>query len=204
MSAADGTSHLQGSYDTALEQARAQLRRADLQEVRRRSGAQGNGQRLVLPYLGARCEVLLPEARFQPELPLVEKILVLHYLLGAGQAPTRGELVAFKNLPGAAFYEGPYRKRGPERIAARFAADVRRLPEAARPLGGSPAELGDVSVRIPVLPKIEAVVVLYAADEELPAEASILFSDTIVNFLPLEDVAVLSGVIASRLGKAAA
>jgi hypothetical protein len=42
-------------------------------------------------------------------------------------------------------------------------------------------------------------VVLHAGDEEFPAEANILFDDAIVNFLPLEDVAVLAGLIATRL-----
>jgi hypothetical protein len=43
--------------------------------------------------------------------------------------------------------------------------------------------------------------VLHGGDEEFPAAANILFRDEIVNFLPLEDVAVLAGLIATRLAK---
>ena len=39
------------------------------------------------------------------------------------------------------------------------------------------------------------------AATQLPAEANILFDDEIVNFLPLEDVAVLAGLSATRLAK---
>ena len=42
---------------------------------------------------------------------------------------------------------------------------------------------------------------LHAGDEEFPAEANILFDDAIINFLTLEDVAVLAGLIATRLAK---
>ena len=63
------------------------------------------------------------------------------------------------------------------------------------------AELGDASFRIDILPKVGGLVVLHAGDEELPAEANILFDDEIVNYLPLEDVAVLAGLIATRLAK---
>ena len=63
--------------------------------------------------------------------------------------------------------------------------------------------MGDASFRFDILPKIAGVVVLHAGDEEFPAEANILFDDEIINFLPLEDVAVLAGVIATRLAKSA-
>ncbi|MCK5093672.1 MAG: DUF3786 domain-containing protein, partial [Spirochaetes bacterium] len=35
-----------------------------------------------------------------------------------------------------------------------------------------------------------------------PPEANILYRDDIINFLPLEDIAVLSGLIAGRLRQA--
>jgi hypothetical protein len=139
---------------------------------------------------------------FSPEeLTLVEKILILHYLLATERKPVRGRMIAFKNLPGAAFYDPTYQKRGPRRIARRFGADVEAFRQACRNLGWHEEQLGDASFRFGILPKIEGVVVLHAGDEEFPAEANILFADTIINFLPLEDVAVLAGLIATRLAK---
>ena len=46
-------------------------------------------------------------------------------------------------------------------------------------------------------------VVLHRGDEEFPAEVNLLFSDRIAAFLPLEDVAVLAGLVATRLTRAA-
>ena len=59
-----------------------------------------------------------------------------------------------------------------------------------------------MSVKVPDFPRIDAVVVLYREDDEFPPDANILFKDDIINYLPLEDVAVLSGLIGSKLKKA--
>ena len=74
--------------------------------------------------------------------------------------------------------------------------------EAAGKLGGHRASFGDLSAVIPVFPRIDAMVVMHFGDEEFPPEASILFRDDIVNHLPVEDVAVLSTMIALRLHRA--
>jgi hypothetical protein len=110
-------------------------------------------------------------------------------------------MVAFKNLPGASFYDPTYQKRGPKRIARRFGENVEEFRKACRNLKWQEAELGDASFRFDILPKIRGCVVLHAGDEEFPAEVNILFNDEIVNFLPLEDVAVLAGLIATRLSR---
>ena len=132
----------------------------------------------------------------------MEKILILHYLTGSGQVPTGDRLVSFKNLPGAAFYAVPYQKRGPARIARRFGASPEDFRRACSALGWTPEQFGDLSFSVDVFPRIRAVVVLHLGDEEFPAEANILHNEGIVSFLPLEDVAVLGGSIATRLTRA--
>lgn len=116
--------------------------------------------------------------------------------------PSKGEYVAYKNLPGASFYSTPYRRRSVGRLLGTFGDEPDELLSVSKVLGGTPDELGDVSARIRIFPKIEAVIVLYRGDEEFPPEAEILYRDDVINFLSLEDISVLSGVLASRLSKA--
>jgi hypothetical protein len=80
---------------------------------------------------------------------------------------------------------------------------MRDLSVAAARIGGESWQEGDAAARFRLFPKIDAVVVAYDGDEEFPADVSILYSNTIVNFLSLEDVAVLGGDIAGRLTRAA-
>jgi hypothetical protein len=42
---------------------------------------------------------------------------------------------------------------------------------------------------------------MYRGDEEFPPECQFLYSDAIINLLPLEDVAVLAGRVAKYLIK---
>jgi len=196
-------------YQIAYRQAVGELGSRDLREVARRSGAVLDGRRLLLSFLGNPLEVEAPrepvgEVEFRPaEIALAEKILVLHYLTTTGDHPVRGELVSFKKLPGASFYEPTYHKRGPERIARKFGRDPQAFCRACRSLGWEPAELGDASFGFQVFPRLRGVVVLHCGDEEFPPEANLLFEDRIANLLPLEDVAVLAGLVATRLSRAA-
>jgi hypothetical protein len=201
---------LKAAYRTAYQKASEELSRRNREELValcERAAAVLNGRTIGLTFFGSRVEVGVPEGgevEFVPsDLPLAETILILHYLLPRERRAVKGQMIAFKNLPGASFYDPTYQKRGPRRIARRFGEEVESFRSACRRLGWAEADLGDASYRIDILPKIRGLVVLHAGDEEFPAEANILFDDEIVNFLPLEDVAVLAGVIATRLVKAA-
>jgi hypothetical protein len=198
----------QNNYEVAFSRAAERLRHQDSAEVCARCGVSEAAGGLIVPYLGGRCAVRLPEVNFDPEeLPMMEKILILHYLTGsedpAGGIEQRGtgEYISYKNMPGAAFYNRPYRKRGTERILRAFGQRPHDVVQASSALGGVESDMGDVSVRFLVFPKIEAVLVLYHGDEEFPPEAEILYRDDVARYLSLEDVAVLSGVLASRLTK---
>ena len=199
---------MKAAYRIAYKKASERLRGASPEELAslcERAGAVLNGSTIRLAFFGSRVQLRMATDDGieiePPDLPLVEKILILHYLLAQEPRPVNGQLVAFKNLPGGAFYDPTYQKRGPRRIARRFGENVRGFRQACRSLGWHEEQIGDAAFRFDILPKIRGVVVLHAGDEEFPAEANILFEDDIVNFLRLEDVAVLAGLIATRLVK---
>jgi hypothetical protein len=212
------------AYELAFRKAGAALARSNLDAVCVRTGAVRNGRILSVSFFGRRVDIRVPDPRGPEEsdvpppelspsdLPLVERILILHYLTGpgrpgaalpgGGEAPASDRLVSFKNLPGAAFYADPYRKRGPGRIARRFGASAEEFERACSALGWGREHLGDRACSFEVFPRIRGVVVLHLGDEEFPAEAAILHNEGIADFLPLEDVAVLGGSIATRLTRA--
>jgi hypothetical protein len=199
--------NMREAYELSFRKAAEALSGIDLEEVCRRTGALLNGRALSVSFFGSRVEIRLPEVEFRPaELPLMEKILILHYLTspdrGAATSGRSERLVSFKSLPGAAFYAVPYQKRGPARIARRFGASPEEFRRACSSLGWVPESFGDLSCSCDVFPRVRAVVVLNLSDDEFPAEAGILHNEAIVDFLPLEDVAVLGGSIATRLTRA--
>jgi hypothetical protein len=70
-------------------------------------------------------------------------------------------------------------------------------------MGGERLSYGDSSFLFRALPRVWLAVVLNLADDEFPADASVLFDSAAEHYLPTEDLAVLAGMLAGRLIKAA-
>lgn len=193
----------QDNYEIAYRLAAERLCNSDLEYIRGVCDVELKGNSIAVPFFCEEYTVTLPRVVFDPStLSIFEQILVLHYLTTLESHPCREKYVSFKDLPGASFYNPTYRKRGPDMIARSFGSDIERIAGAAEKIGGNRADYGDVSVMLKVFPRVDAIVVLYRGDEEFPPEVSILYKDDIINFLPLEDIAVVAGLIASRLKKA--
>ena len=139
----------------------------------------------------------------QAEADVATRILLLHYLLQAEGIPLASQWIAFRNLPGGMGYEPAFEKRASLRLAHTFGQRPESLEAAARKLGGEPLDFGDVSFLFRVLPRLWMAVVLHTADEEFPASANVLFDGATRHYLPTEDLAVLGGMLAGRLCKAA-
>jgi hypothetical protein len=163
---------------------------------------------LVIPFFSSPRTLSMPECDFPGDtLGVHEMILLLHYLsrpltTGSAESGDPNTWVTFKQLPSAEFYNATYRKRGPGIVLSSFASRSEMLTAAGEALGGEKGSYGDASVLLSPLPKIRAMTVLYTGDEELPPEAEILFSGDIHRYLPLEDIAVLAGLVAVRLVRA--
>jgi hypothetical protein len=190
----------QNNYETSYSRAAELLRESDWNTVAAETGVDFRDNRFTVPYFSGTYSIAVPEVEFQDDgLPLIERILILHYLTTRTDYPAESKPVQFKNLPGGSFYEATYRKRGPNLIVRKFAGNPQSLLKAGESLHGKAAEYGDASVTIPILPKIDATVILYEGDEEFPPEASILYTGTIIRYLSLEDVALLAGMIYKHL-----
>jgi hypothetical protein len=142
-------------------------------------------------------------ARGAQNVDIATRIILLHYLLTADGTPLASRWIAFRNLPGGLGYEAAFQKRSGLRLARTFGGDRQALKEAGRRLGGEPLEFGDASLLFRALPRVWMAVVLYVEDDEFPASANVLFDAAASHYLPTEDLAVLAGLLSSRLVKAA-
>ena len=188
-------------YSTSYNKAVADLNGADdPAALAGRCGAEYSENEYHLQYFGDSCSVSLPDCEFSPaELSLGEKILILHYLTSETPFDKAPIQATFESLPGGMFYFPTFRKRGPDRVLKDFGDNPSLLRQAAETAGWTVGSIGDISVAIPALPLIEVTVALYEGDDEFPPEVNFLFRKDISAFLPLEDVAVLGGIVATRL-----
>ncbi|MFP3869840.1 MAG: DUF3786 domain-containing protein [Syntrophobacteria bacterium] len=131
--------------------------------------------------------------------PLLEKILILHYLLTARGESLTKNLITFRQVPGGSFYYSAFLKRARDPLVRSFGSEPQRLALCGFQLGAKPDEMGDVSITLKALPRVPVTVVLWCGDDEFSPEGSLLFDDSIVSYLSTEDIAVLSGMVVYRL-----
>lgn len=201
------------NLDPAYEKARATLRSCDPQAVALRADvlyhkSDGGRGDFTMRFFDRRYQVAYPdgvvtEADSGKEAPIFVQILLLHYLTTADGTPLRGQWVTFRHLPNGLMYERAFRARSLDPLAAKFGRDPDRFAAAAQSIGGEPARLGDASFLFRALPRVPLLCVLWLGDEEMPAEASILFDASAGSYLPTEDLAALGGTLSGRLLRAA-
>jgi len=133
------------------------------------------------------------------DVPLQEQILILHYLMAQSPAAVAGDWVAYREIPGAAFYFGAFVKRAIDPLKKVFGRNVAGFVAAAGRLMGRPVAPGDAGFEFRVFPKIPLRLILYAGDEEFAPEANILFDRSIGGMLSPEDIAWLAGMVVYRL-----
>ena len=190
------------SYKLAQEQL---SKISDIEEQCRKSGAQYVGRsKIIIDYLNQPYHITLPDAEVllgdsKTEVPLKDKILVLHYFTGAKGTPALGRLITYKQIPGGMNYFPAFSQRAIAPLVKNFGKNPELMIKVAATLGGFEADYGDVSVTIHAFDRVPVTLVLWRGDEELAPNGNILFDANVSDYLSTEDVTVLSETIIWRL-----
>jgi len=132
-------------------------------------------------------------------IKLREEIFILHYLIQAsGKLPT-GNLIPFRSMDGGMTYESVFRARAVDRLARAFSNREELLMKIGKRFGGVPGDLGNVSLRLRILPNVELAMVLWKGDNEFPLSGNILFDESVLDYFPTEDCVVMAETVVSRI-----
>lgn len=187
---------------------RDRLAAADLGEQCRLSDSLYEGSvsspAVTVDYLGKPYVISFPDLTITPkdgtgELPLRERILVLHYLAQAKGTAATGKLITYRDLPGGVVYFPTFSKRTTDQLTRRFGTEPDLLVEAGKTAGGTVIELGDAGVVINGFNRTPITIILWKSDEELPAQLNMLFDANITDYLESEDVTVLCEILTWKL-----
>jgi len=160
---------------------------------------------LRVPFLSRTYHIRYPDFTFEDaadstaEVPIQEQVIILHYMNAMQKTPVAGRWIAYREIPGAAFYYSSFVKRAIDPLKKVFGSNVGALPPVAEKLGGEAMDNGDVGYIFHVLPKVPLQLILWEGDEEFSPEANILFDETAGNYLSPEDAAWLAGMLVYRL-----
>lgn len=159
---------------------------------------------IIIDYLNRSYRIAFPGGEItlvdsQEEVPLRDKILILHYFTQARGTLLSGRTITYKELPDGINYYPTFFKRTIEPIVNNFGSEPDRLPEIAKALGGHKVDYGDIAVTINAFSRVPITPVLWLGDEEFAPDGNILFDSTISDYLPTEDITILCEVIAWKL-----
>jgi len=197
-------------YKESFRLAAQKLKGVDLHRLARLAGADLDVEKdgavcIRLPFLGEPFLIRVHEnvdvskEAQEGEVPLPEKILLCHYLLHASGEPGTDQLITFREIPDGHFYYDAFQRRARDPFLATFGRKPDLFRSSAAALGGQPVDTADVGMAFQVLPHITIRLALWKGDEEFPPEANILFDESIKIRLPVEDIAVITGMLVYRL-----
>ena len=195
-------------FGLSYKLAREQLTKiSDIQEQCRKSGAWYVGpNEIVINYLNKPYHITLSDVEIlledsNAEVPLKDKILILHYFTLAKDTPATDILITYKQLQGGISYFPAFSQRAIAPFVNHFGKNPELLIKTAAKLGGREADYGDVSVTVNAFDHVPITLVLWKGDEELAPNGNILFDANISDYLSTEDVTVLSETIIWKLVK---
>ncbi len=193
-------------YKESFRLASVELKKRDPATLAKAAGAVFSpGEGLIISFLGTEYRVEIhprtdiAKVNSGEEVSIPDKILIAHYLLGAGGKKSTGKLITFRQIPDGHFYFEAFQRRARDPFANYFGDNGRLFVKCAEMLGAVPVEIGDFGMDFPVFPHIRVQLVLWSGDEEFPADATILFDETVQRILPVEDIAVMCGSLVYRL-----
>jgi len=193
-------------YKESFRLASIELKERDVATLAKAAGAEfSQGEGLIVPFLGARYIVqILPETDVRKEnsseeVPLPDKILIAHYLLGSSGKKKTGQLITFRQVTDGQFYFAAFQRRARDPFVNFFGNNGNLFVKCAAIMGASPSENGDFGMEFTVFPNICVQLVLWKGDEEFAPDATILFDESVQSILSPEDIAVMSGGLVYRL-----
>ena len=200
---------VQNNYEIAYKEAVTELRNKDLNDVCIKSGAAIDGaasKNILLPFLNNIIDISYPGFEFKyknkdDKIDLWLQILILHYLNNAKGTGFTGKEITYKEISGGMAYYTAFKRRALDPIFKKFGSDLNRFILSAEKVGGVRTDTGDYSVNFHVLPMIKISYNIWAADEDFPAEANILFDSSITDYFTSEDITVLCNIITIMIVK---
>lgn len=194
------------AHELADQLAREQLAAIDdIERQCRKSGAQyiASEKAIIIDHLNRSYRISFPDGEVSlttgEEVPIRDKILILHYFTRAKGTPLSNNTITYKELPNGINYFPAFTKRAIKPLVTFFGNEPERLLKTAEILGGRKADYGDAAVTINAFSRVPVTIVLWQGDEEFPPEGSLMFDSTISDYLTNDDIHTLCENIAWRL-----
>lgn len=162
----------------------------------------------VIPFFNTNYQVS-PAGVTDPEgrrpLHATSVVLCKYLLLCPETTPQGSDWVAYRDFMDATPFVGGFSTNTEQAIAKNFTNAADALVEACTALGGTAAVEDvsyDVSMRVDALPRVPLLMLYNDADEEFPAQCSVLFERRAEKYLDMECLAIVGWLLSDFLMQA--
>jgi len=204
-----GQKNYEYAYELAYKLACERLAEIDdIEQQCRKSGAQyqvvGSKKTIIIQYLNQSYLITLPGIEISlvdsaEQVPIRDRLLILHYFTSAKGTPAANRLITFRELPEGNVYSPTFSKRTIKPIVDQFGQEPHLLIDAGEKLGGHKADYGDMAVTINAFSRVPITIILWRGDDELAPQGNVVFDAAISDYLPTEDITVLCETLTWRL-----
>ena len=199
------------AYELAFKLVCEQLARiSDIEQQCRKAGAQyrriDSEKTIIIQYLNQLYQIALPGIEISlvdstEEVPVRDKVLMLHYFTSAKGTPLTDRLITFRELPAGNTYAPTFSQRTIKHLLVYFGKEPHLLLGAGEKLGGHKIDYGDTAVTMNAFSRVPITIILWRGDDEFAPQGSIAFDATISDYLSTEDITRLCETITWRLIK---
>ncbi len=193
------------NYDAVLLQLLKESTGQNAASASKLGGSHADGSAHV-PFFGESCTVKKDGVyKGDSRLDTIGSILVLRYLLTAGDDVLRNAWVAYRDFKDGAQFATYIKANIEDRLAKTFAGKQELLRKRLENLGASIYRSDakpDVAAALHPFPKVPLLVIFWDKDEEFDASFQFLFDESAESFLDMEALAVLLEYTGQRLSDA--
>ena len=173
--------------------------KADAQEMAERTGTNFDGEKFYVNLLGVEYAISYPTAAFTPGAALPVQTFILRWLLEGKKVSWQGNWKTFREMPWGELYIKPYTGRVLTRAAFTFGMKVEKFRAACEKLGATALTHGDAGFEFDFIGGYKMRVLVWAADEEFPPNAQVLYSDNFAEGFAAEDRVVAGDILISHI-----
>lgn len=196
------------NYEIARDRAREYFLTRDLAKLPPRPGVVQQGDCLCFRFLGCDTRVSLVSGEIRSSLPGMpewsadfgEALSVYDWLCDAKpDARACGAFCTVNSLPGILMGGSSGLMIGTGTLPEQIDSHPEQFTAAMQVLGGKPFPVGDLGFTLEVFPGVPLLLKFYHADEDFPAQLTVLWDRNMLDFVKYETVYYIAGVLFRRL-----
>ena len=168
----------------------------------RLSAVTWDGQAFTVTLLGREFAITHPEYSISAKdgnglPPLATQTFLLRYLLECKDVAWKGQWKTFREMPWGEMYIKPYTGRVLTRAAFTLGTRLDAFRAAAEKMGAIPVPHGDAGYQFELVGGYRMQILAWAADDEFPPNAQVLYSDNFAEGFAAEDRVVAGDILIS-------